>query len=119
LTLREFDRLDPSERDYWVADWQVAQQECGHCGQPRSECSDPEKLWYPQRTICYPTRERAAANALYAQLHEDAQYHDGNHKHWSATRTRATPYRYDEGVSIWVAPEDLAPDDDFLGSPSA
>lgn len=56
---------------------------------------------------------RAAAIALYGDLHEAAPYHDGSFTSWSKERTRSHPYKYDEGVSIGVAETDFAPDDMF------
>lgn len=58
--------------------------------------------------------ERAAANAKYARLHEALPYHDGTQKRWAKERSDSHPYRFDEGVTIWVHDEGLSPDDDFL-----
>lgn len=114
MTLREFDRLDPSERDYWIADWQIERGKCASCGNPISECSDPEKKWYPQRVVCYATMERKAAVARYEDLHKDAPFHDGAFKNWAAKWSLGTPYHLSDGVSIIATPTDYAPDDDFL-----
>ncbi len=54
------------------------------------------------------------AQRVYADLHEKEPYHDGSFGHWSETASEATPYRYDDGVSIYVAPFDLNPDENFL-----
>lgn len=56
----------------------------------------------------------AGAEALYAQLHEGAPFHDGTFKSWAQKRSRTHPYHFSDGVTIWVAEEDLTPDDDFL-----
>jgi hypothetical protein len=57
--------------------------------------------------------ERAGAEALYADLHEKAPYHDGTFANWSDKRTRGFPFKYDEGVTIGVADHDLSPWDEF------
>lgn len=120
MTLAAFDRLPSDERDYWVADWYLTRLECSQHGGPLSECSDPEKAWFPQRRVCRATMEADAARAFYDKRHERAKYHDGTFpadlKAWSSERTREHPYRYDEGVTIYAAPEDLNPDDDFLAA---
>lgn len=97
----------------------MERETCGHCGHLIEECADPERLWYPQRVICYATRERAAAAALYAKLHEDKPYHDGDELIWSEKRSRLTPYHYDDGVTIIVTDWDMNPDDEFLGKSAA
>lgn len=87
---------------------------CRDCGRPLDECSDPERDWYPQRTICYATREREAATALYAEIHQERPFHDGTETLWASQRSRATPYHFSEGVRIYVADVDVNPDDQFL-----
>lgn len=84
------------------------------CGHPREVCSDRSATWFPQRTICYPAMEAAAANRRYDQLHEEKPYHDGTFGRWSKEPTPGTPYHYKDGVTIWVAQEDYSPEDDFL-----
>lgn len=63
--------------------------------------------------------ERAAAEWRYDELHSDAPYHDGTFPQdrgaWSPHRTTETPYHYKDGVNIWVAQYDRAPEDKFLG----
>lgn len=103
-------------------DWDAQQSICPHCNRPREDCSDPDRAFYPQRSICYATRERVAAQERYAALHEAGSgriYHDGLERNWSETWTTATPYKYDAGVSVWVADVDLNPDDHFLSRGSA
>lgn len=56
----------------------------------------------------------AAANGRYDDLHKEQPYHDGTFTFWAKDRSRAFPYHYRDGVSIWVTREDLSPDDDFL-----
>lgn len=56
----------------------------------------------------------AAANARYDQLHEAKPYHDGTFNLWSKDRSPLFPFHYRDGVTIWVSPDDLTPEDDFL-----
>lgn len=35
---------------------------------------------------------------------------------WAKKRTTSHPFRFDEGVTIWVAETDVQPDDDFLSA---
>jgi hypothetical protein len=80
-------------------------------------CGDSETTFYPQRDICYADMERAAAAWKYERLHGDEssrRFHDGTFKNWSRERSAAFPYAHDDGVTIWVATEDLNPDDNFL-----
>lgn len=113
MSLRQFDHLDQLERGLWVEDWRQQQAQCPDCGNPRSECSDPGKNWYPFRTICYATMEREAAQATYAELHEYHKFHDGTFTSWSPKRTELFPYQFDSGVRISVTGEDLTPWDLF------
>ena len=120
MTLQQFYRLPEAEQEQQVEAWLLENAPtCPQCGGAAEECRQPEKRWYPQRTICYATMERAAAEWRYDQLHQDPEspYHDGSFKNWSEKRTVEAPYHYGDGVNIWVAPVDLAPDDDFLRTP--
>lgn len=63
--------------------------------------------------------ERAAADARYAALHEDAPYHDGSFSSWAEQRSPSHPYHYSEGVTVGVAERDLAPWDKFTTEVSA
>lgn len=56
----------------------------------------------------------AAATALYEEMHKDLPYHDGTFKSWAKDRSREFPFHYNDGVTIFAAPVDLQPDDDFL-----
>lgn len=55
-------------------------------------------------------------------LHEKRPYHDGSFPddlgQWSEKPSLARPFHYTDGVTIWMAPVDLSPDDDFLGQRS-
>lgn len=113
LTLAQFDRLSPDERDYWLELDRQERGRCKDCGRPASECADPERKFYPFRVICYPTMEREAARAAYEALHEDEPFHDGTFTSWSKERTQSHPYHANEGVKFGVADVDFAPEDKF------
>lgn len=113
MTAEAFYRLPDSERDWWVARHQ-REASLHSCGHPHDVCGDPAKRWYPQRTVCYPTMEREAAAAKYGRLHSDRPWHDGAFGNWSGKPSDLTPYRYDMGVTVWVAQKDYSPDDAFL-----
>lgn len=92
------------------------------CGNPREVCHDPAADWYPQRDVCFASMEKAAAERLYTQLHEDKPYHDGTWQSWAKEPSRTHPFHASDGVTIWVAPVDLQPGDKFttdaLASPT-
>ena len=68
--------------------------------------------------VCWPTAQLEAAQALYADQHEDAPFHDGSFLRWSKKRSRDYPFRYTDGVTFWLSPVEVDPDADWLG-PSA
>lgn len=113
MTLAEFDRLPANERDLWVVDWEFAQATCPDCGNSIEKCSDPSRVWYPYRRICYASMERESSEALYKALHKDAEYHDGTFTQWSGVRSPDFPIHIDEGSKIGVADRDLTPWDEF------
>jgi len=80
---------------------------------------DPDKVWYPQRQIDYAEMETEAAAARYDERHKDLPYHDGTFPAdlslWAKDRSESHPYRFDAGVTVYVAAEDSAPHDHFLG----
>jgi hypothetical protein len=61
--------------------------------------------------------EEAAANWRYDERYGD-KFHDGTWKNWSGTRSAAFPYGHRDDGTIFVMPEDVNPDDDFLGHTS-
>lgn len=83
-------------------------------GGPFDECPDDQRDWFPQRRICWPSAQLAAANRKYDELHKDRPYHDGSETVWSETPTVLTPFHYRDGVTIFLAATELNPDDDFL-----
>ncbi|GAA4123248.1 hypothetical protein GCM10022215_29710 [Nocardioides fonticola] len=108
--------LPEQERGWWIARWEIEQDSCPQCGRPREECGDPTKRWYPQRSICYATREAAAAQRMYDHLHAEKPFHDGTYSGWVKDFAPGAGkiYRYEDGASIWAAPVDLNPEDKFL-----
>lgn len=67
--------------------------------------------------MCWPAAQLAAAQRLYDLIHSESPYHDGSFASWSKEPSREFPFHYTDGVTIWLSPVELAPDDDFL-SPS-
>lgn len=118
--MREFDRLDPRERDYWVAEWHMSREECSQHGGPLSECSDPDKPWFPQMSVCNAAIEAASAKTLWELKHKDRPWHNGDFSSWAAEPSVTHSVHRDAGVNIWVAPTDLGVGGDFLsGVPGA
>lgn len=74
---------------------------------------DPERVWYPQLTVCYATRERLAAQRRYESLHQALPYHDGAGR-WAKDSSEAAPYHFMDGATVWVAKADLGLGGDFL-----
>jgi hypothetical protein len=116
LTTEAFYALPLDEQNIQIAKWHRDQYKCPECGRTGGECADPDRDWFPQRSICYATLELISANAQYERLHKQLPYHDGTFKSWAAEPSRSHPYRFTDGVTIWVAPVDLDPEDDFLGA---
>lgn len=58
--------------------------------------------------------QQQMAQRRWDLLHEKAPYHDGTFTLWSDKPTPVCPFHYSDGVTIWVSPDDLTPDDDFL-----
>lgn len=105
--------MSDEDREWWIARWEIQQEKCPRCGNPRSMCSDPEREWFPQRVTCYAERARLAGEALFAKAHEKAPYTDDAGS-WAKERSAEHPYHFADGVTIWAADTDLDPDDDFL-----
>lgn len=111
--MHQFDHLPDSERDYWIAEWELKRSLCPDCGNLLEECADAKRVWYPFRRVCYATMEREAAQAAYMALHEAQGFHDGTFTRWAAEHSEAHPYAAMSGVAIGVATTDLAPHDAF------
>lgn len=115
----EFYALPEIDQDEAIALWTEQESTCPHCDQPRDVCSDPEVEWFPQRLVCYASMARQWAESSYERLHEAEPWHDGTYSQWSPKWSIETPYHYQHGVKIVVAPFDADPDDDFTGDPQA
>ena len=76
-------------------------------------------MFYPQRVRCYASMELAAANWRFDEIHEAEPFHNGDESSWSATRSTDHPYHFRDGVTVFVAPTDFAPDDEFLTGPDS
>jgi hypothetical protein len=93
--------FDVNERDSWVALWEWDQAVCHECGQLRSVCSDPATVWYPQRNVCYATATRQNIDRKWVNKHRDR-------------KPDMAGYLPTDGVTLWVATEDISPEDYFL-----
>lgn len=108
-----FDKLPVAERDLWVAEWVRKRETHQECGHPFEVCSDPERVWYPFRSVCYASEAQSVARAQFDALHADRPFHDGTRQRWSDKWSREFPFRYDDGTHIDVALTDVAPFDLF------
>ena len=88
---------------------------CEAHGGPRSECPDAQRDWFPQRHVCYVEMQLDAAKRRYSELHKEKPFHDGTFTHWSEKPSRLYPFHFMDGVTIWLSPSELNPDDKFLG----
>lgn len=73
---------------------------CSACGNLRTVCSDPDRVWYPQRTMCYATANREVTQRRVLKRNEDVKQ----------TADALHPM---DGMGVWVSEDDLTPDDDF------
>lgn len=92
---------DDDDREAAYAVWQDDLERCPECGLPRSVCSDPEVDWYPQRSFCYATAARVNARRRWDKRVEGME--PDSHGRLEG-----------DGMTIWVARDDLSPNDDFL-----
>lgn len=111
--MEQFYELSEVEQELQIAAWETDQERC-RCGNPRSECADPKRRWYPQRQICYAEVEQKASEWRYDELHKARPFHDGTFSNWSAERDQEHPCHYLDGVTIYTAAVDLNPNDKFL-----
>lgn len=77
-------------------------------------CSDPDKPWFPQLSVCYPTMQEQAANARFQRLHEARPWHDGTFTSWAEKPDEEHPYHFTHGTTVWVAETDHGYGGDFL-----
>ena len=101
-------------RDEAEALWEADRLICPNCGNLREECADPDRLWYPQRHICYASKVRDMADRAYGEKHKDKPFHNGREKGWAKSHSVKTPFHFRDGVRVWVSLHDLTPDDSFL-----
>lgn len=64
--------------------------------------------------MCHEAAQYLAARRRYDLLHADKPYHDGTETSWAAEPSLSHPFKYDDGVRIWLSRVDETPDDDFL-----
>lgn len=96
--------FDPNERADWHDLDEYEQEVCAQCGNLRAICSDPMGLgegFYPQRHVCWATAAREVATRAWHTKHENAK----------PDRAGFLPT---DGTTIWVSPENLTPDDNFI-----
>lgn len=97
-----------------MADWERKRNKCPQCGMDRDECSDPDRDWFPQRTICWATVQQRVAERRYDLAHSEMPYHDGTETFWSKEPGGHYLWHYLDGVNIWVSEHDLTPEDRFI-----
>ena len=73
---------------------------CPDCGNLRSICSDPEQAQYPQRRMCYAS---AVRDLTLRRLIKKYGHPDG-----------VEDLHPLDGMGVYVSPDDLSPDDDFV-----
>lgn len=78
-------------------------RQCPHCNGTREECADPEKVWHMHYSICHKTVALEAARRLQAEEYKDAQWHDGTHKKWAKEYSPEFPFKFSDGLSVWVS----------------
>lgn len=78
---------------------------CPQCGNLKVVCSNPDGVYgegfYPQLDRCYVRAAAQMNQRRFDKLHE----HD---------RPDANGYLAVDGARLWISPENLTPDDDFL-----
>jgi hypothetical protein len=70
--------LASPDAEFRIARWEQERGRCPVHGGPTSECPDDERDWFPQRDVCWPAAQAAAANRLYDLIHEEQPFHDGS-----------------------------------------
>lgn len=56
--------------------------------------------------VCYSTREQQANWAAFERLHEKRPWSNRDMTSWAEKPDDEHPYRYDHGVTVWVAETD-------------
>lgn len=57
---------------------------------------------------------RAAVQRAFDRKHEEKPYHNGAFEDWRAEPDATHLWHYQDGVTLWLSPYDLTPDDDWL-----
>lgn len=102
--------MPDSEREWWLARRAQRDDEHAPSGVPphsHDMCTDAERLWHPQMTVCRPEMETAAAQAAFDRLHEKRPWHDGTLTDWAEKPSESHPYHFQHGTRIWVTETDL------------
>lgn len=97
MTPSSFRALDEADQAEMIA---YVTEVCPSCGNLRSVCSNPEQAFYPQRRMCYSTAVQELTGRRLRARHKKEPGIDDLH-----------PL---DGLAVWVATEDLTPDDDFI-----
>jgi hypothetical protein len=92
----QFRALPESDRDLMLAHHEHV---CPDCGNLRADCSDPDRPWFPQRSVCWATAAREVVARRLVAKHKQEPGEE--------------PHPLD-GVKVYVSAEDLSPDDDFI-----
>jgi hypothetical protein len=89
---------DDAQRSEAEAAWDAEHLlTCPQCGNPREVCSQPDVDVWPQRSVCYVTAVREAAQRSW-RAHVDGK------------TVPPVEVRRDDGVTIWASLVDLDPD---------
>jgi hypothetical protein len=91
-------RALPEDEQQEILDYQ--REVCPSCGNLRSVCEDPDRLWYPQRSVCWATASRENVVRRLNEKRRDVEPDRG--------------YLPSDGEHIWVSTHDLTPEADWL-----
>jgi hypothetical protein len=88
--LDEWRNLPDEDRDLLLAEHELI---CPQCGNLRSDCSDPERDWFPQESVCWATATLQSGKRDLAEFYADEKPQTG-HLH---------PL---DGVTVWASDVD-------------
>ena len=97
LTPKKWRKMPEADRDLLISESVLV---CQQCGNLKSFCSKPGTDFWPQREECYVT----ATRDLTIRLLRKKYHHEPNHHELHPL----------DGVNVWMAEADLAPEDDFF-----
>lgn len=92
------------DRDALAALYLVEAETCQRCGQPVDVCSDPDRAWFPQRSMCWSTAVAEMARRVRAKILAGQP----------VTVDDLADVREVDAEMLWSSIHDLTPDDDFL-----